>query len=166
MKLLLTMIISGGQNGADVAGLRAAKRVRLKTGGLMPKGFRTLDGPRPKYAELYGMVEHESRDYPPRTFENVRVSDATIRLARNFSSAGERCTLRAIEKYGKPYIDVACGPMMNEQVGEVIEFIRNHNPVILNIAGNSENTCRGIGNHVEQFLVRVFTQLGFKEQGK
>ena len=49
-------IISGFQTGADIGGILAAKRLGLETGGTMPKGFRTEDGPRPEFAELYGAV--------------------------------------------------------------------------------------------------------------
>ena len=40
----LQEVWSGGQNGANIAGLRAAKAVGLKTGGWMPKGYRTEGG--------------------------------------------------------------------------------------------------------------------------
>lgn len=43
----LRWIISGGQTGADQGGLDAGKALGLKTGGLMPKGWRTEAGPRP-----------------------------------------------------------------------------------------------------------------------
>ena len=35
------LIISGGQTGADMAGLMAAKKVGFNTGGFAPKGFKT-----------------------------------------------------------------------------------------------------------------------------
>lgn len=52
--MTLRRVISGGQCGVDVAALRAAKRAGLQTGGTMPRGWRTLDGPRPEYAAEYG----------------------------------------------------------------------------------------------------------------
>jgi Circularly permutated YpsA SLOG family len=39
--MLLKKIISGGQTGADQAGLRTAKRLGIETGGWMPQGWRT-----------------------------------------------------------------------------------------------------------------------------
>jgi hypothetical protein len=38
---LVTKVISGGQSGADLGGLRAAKVLGIQTGGSMPKGFLT-----------------------------------------------------------------------------------------------------------------------------
>ncbi len=57
-------IISGGQNGTDIAALEAAKMLGFLTSGCMPKGWKTLDGPKPEYQELYNMVEHTRADYP------------------------------------------------------------------------------------------------------
>ena len=52
------------------------------------------------------MVEHSSSYYPPRTEDNVKNSDGTIRFAKSFTSAGEKCTKKAIKWFGKPHIDV------------------------------------------------------------
>ena len=46
-------VISGGQTGVDQAALRAAKAAGIETGGWMPKGFRTLAGPRPEFAAVF-----------------------------------------------------------------------------------------------------------------
>jgi hypothetical protein len=93
----LRKIISGAQNGADIAGLEVAKRFGYETGGSIPFGYKTLDGPKPEYKNLYGIVVHSSSSYVPRTRQNVKDSDGTIRLAYNFQSRGEICTLRAIK---------------------------------------------------------------------
>lgn len=100
----LTTVISGGQTGADQAGLVVASRFGLKTGGWMPKGFRTLQGLRPDFGPKYGIKEHTSPEYAPRTEKNVQDSDGTVRLAVNFQTAGEVCTLKAILRHKKPYL--------------------------------------------------------------
>ena len=41
-----------------------------------PNPFRTLAGPDPELAALYGLREHPDDAYPPRTEANVRESDA------------------------------------------------------------------------------------------
>jgi hypothetical protein len=51
-------LISGFQTGADIGGAETARRFGIPTEGVMPKGFKTLDGPRPEYAKLYGVTEH------------------------------------------------------------------------------------------------------------
>ena len=50
---MLRKVISGGQTGADRAGLQAAKSSGIKTGGYMPKGFLALDGNKVEFQYLY-----------------------------------------------------------------------------------------------------------------
>jgi hydroxymethylpyrimidine pyrophosphatase-like HAD family hydrolase len=38
------IIISGGQTGADIAGLKVAKQLNFKTGGFAAKNFMTENG--------------------------------------------------------------------------------------------------------------------------
>ena len=48
--------ISGGQTGADFAGLEAARICGILTVGTAPKGFRTLDGSNPDLGSVYGLI--------------------------------------------------------------------------------------------------------------
>jgi hypothetical protein len=48
---MLEHVISGFQIGVDQGAMRAAKAAGIPTGGAMPKGFLTEDGPRPEFAE-------------------------------------------------------------------------------------------------------------------
>jgi len=151
--LKLKKILSGGQTGADVDGLKAAKKLGLETGGMMPKGFRTLDGPRKDYADLYGIEEHTSWSYPPRTAANAKNSDATIRFAANFDSAGEKCTLRFINQYKRPYLDIDVTSPLPLQY--VRDWLEKNNISTLNIAGNSEKSSPGIEEFVFNYLVEL-----------
>ena len=145
------IVISGGQTGVDAAALRAARRLGLQTGGWAPRGWRTLDGPAPWLAD-YGLREHASDKYPPRTEANVRMADVTVRVARSFSTSGERCTLAAILKWRKLYLDipVAGGAIAPDCAGKLRDFLRGRG--VVNFAGNSEETSPGIGAVVEEFL--------------
>ena len=120
-------IISGGQTGVDQIGLRVGRLLGLKTGGTAPKGWRTETGSCPQLAE-YGLIESFSDDYTVRTEDNVVEGDATI-LFGNLSSAGSKCTLRAIRKYKKNYI-------ANPTLEQLLAFLNRVNPAIINIAGN------------------------------
>jgi len=75
-------VISGGQTGADFAGLMAAKNCGIPTGGTAPKGYRICnpdgsDGENPDLKQ-FGLIEHESLEYKPRAIKNVQDSDETI----------------------------------------------------------------------------------------
>lgn len=155
--MLLEQIISGGQTGADLAGLIAARSCGLKTGGWMPKGFLTLDGPRPDLARRFGLQENTSPNYPPRTRRNVQMSDATIRFARLWHTPGERATLKFLVQYGKPYLDVAIDDPPSHIT--VSTWIRKNRVRILNVAGNAEITAPGIEQIVVGYLREVLRLL-------
>jgi hypothetical protein len=154
---MIAKIISGGQTGADRAGLIAAKQAGIPTGGWMPKGFKALDGYHPHFATLYNIKEHSSPAYSPRTFANVHESDGTVRFAADFSTSGEICTLNAIRKLTKIHFNVAI--LGTVQPIELAHWIIDNNISILNVAGNSEKTCKGIGEFVVAFLLETFTIL-------
>ena len=80
---------------------RKVGKVAVIAGGYQMGGLRFGE-----YAKQYGLTEHTTTNYVDRTEVNVRESDGTIRLATDFNSAGERCTLRFIELHKKPYFDV------------------------------------------------------------
>lgn len=148
-------IISGGQTGADRAGLEAAKEYGLETGGWVPRGFLAQDGVHPEFVERYGIQEHESPNYPPRTALNVKDSDGTVRFMTNRFSAGSKCTLRMIKQYKKPYFDVN---LLDESITpqKLANWITANNIQVLNISGNAERKSPCIGEFVVAFLHDVF----------
>ena len=151
-------IISGGQTGADQAGLEAAINVGFETGGTAPKDYRTLIGSNYDLKEIYKLDESESFNYADRTYENVKNSDGTLRLAYNFSSRGEKCTLKAIRKYTKPYYDIDLSDTIDPTV--VAKWIVGHGIKVLNIAGNADY---GGGSVVHdkcvKYLNKVFNEV-------
>ena len=150
----LRKVISGGQSGADIAGLEAAKKFGFETGGMMPFGFKTLDGPKPEYHDMYGLVPHASSSYTPRTRANVRESDGTIRLAFDFDSKGEICTKKAIDHYKKTFIDINF--FAEQSIKPAVQWLCENDIEILNVAGNSEATWAGIHEKAFVFLEDLF----------
>lgn len=153
---MLQKIISGGQTGADQAGLRAGKACGLETGGWLPKGCITLEGPKPDLIAEFGMKEHTASGYPARTEANVRDSDGTIRFAEKFSSAGEKCTLRAIKWFNRPYFDIDVKNPKDKSL--LLGWLKENDIKVLNVAGNSEETSPGIGDFVYNYLSEIFRQ--------
>lgn len=157
---IIAKVISGGQTGVDIAALRAAKRHGIPTGGTMPKGFRTLAGPKPEWAREFGLAEHSWSSYPPRTFQNVKDAAVTIRIAVDFDSRGEELTLKAIQEHGKPRFDLRIGELAaprrvaafrvaEAEIFECVWWLEEQRkcigrPLIVNVAGNSEQTAPGI----------------------
>lgn len=148
----LKRIYSGGQTGADQAGLFVAHYLGIETSGWMPKGWITLTGPRPDLAERYNLKEHNSSKYPPRTYQNVKDADATIRFFIKEHSAGEVCTLKAIKQYNKLYFDVDFNNPPNPE--KLSEFLWENKIISLNVAGNAEKTSPGIYELTAKYLFK------------
>lgn len=144
-------VISGGQAGADVAGLRAAVACGIETGGWIPRGYRTEDGPRPMYAKQYGLKEHVSREYGPRTLLNLAEADVTF-LFGVVTSPGSALTLRQIVATNKPW-------WVNPDLEAIQSLALRHAPdrtLTINIAGNRESANPGIYAYVFTLLCRAW----------
>lgn len=136
---MLEKVISGGQTGADQAGLHAAEIYRIPTGGFCPAGFRTLLGPQPSLGQRFGLVCTDSESYPPRTKRNVHMADATVRLASDFNTPGERLTLSYCNEFSKPVLSLVLDGTTHEgKALQLSTFIRTHKVSILNVAGNGD----------------------------
>lgn len=169
-------IISGGQTGVDQAALFAAAEAGLPTGGYMPRGWTTQDGPRPEFEDVFGMFQHFSPKYAPRTEFNVGIADFTIAIAKNFNSPGEICTAHACagaeKTLEKIHWDGTKFSRPTEEIAECIakrhalywkcqhkDYVDEVNSFVVNFAGNSERTARGIHDAAFAYLVQVFTQV-------
>jgi Circularly permutated YpsA SLOG family len=157
---MLEQIISGGQTGADQAAGRPAVACGLATGGWMPQGFLTEEGPRPEFADLYGAIEMPTSDFRLRTEQNVRDSDATLWFGST-DTPGAKTTLNAVAGMNWPRMIVKPGDLI--RASAVAAWLaRNSGIKRLNVAGNRESKAPGIGDQVEQFLVAVFRR--FRDQ--
>jgi hypothetical protein len=140
---MIIKVISGGQTGADQAGLAAAKKYNIPTGGFAPKGYQTSEGKnRTLLQKVYDLTESVG-GYKKRTWQNAELADGTIRLAVDFTSRGEICTLNGINKYKKPHIDIQLKDV-NEfetiMVDDCLSWLIENKIKILNVAGNTQNT--------------------------
>jgi hypothetical protein len=132
---VIEKIISGGQTGADVAGLDAARLAGIPTGGTAPKGWRVCledgsDGTNPEL-ESFGLIEHESSEYPPRTIQNVKNSDGTVWFGYT-DSPGGKLTIGTCTKLEKPYL-------INPSAEDLKTWTEENNIKVLNVAGNRKS---------------------------
>jgi len=144
--VLLEKIISGGQTGADRAGLIAGKLLGLKTGGTAPPGFLTERGPEPKL-QNFGLVEGQpdSRKYVKRTIQNILDSDGTLIMGIT-TSPGSTLTLTICREYSKPCI-------INPTSIALKEWLDLNHIKTLNVAGNRESKNPGIRDTTLKLLV-------------
>lgn len=165
-------IITGGQSGADLAGWKAAKKFGLQTGGFMPRGFLTEDGPRPEYATLYGAREHSHPSYPPRTRANVDESSVLVWFGDPKSPGGKLTVgyaktrglwIYVVENDRSDWGPAAVARHVANAFEQVANFPQawNDKGLSLMVAGNRESSNRGIGAWVEAYLCDVFRALGY-----
>src|SRR6202022_2615430 len=88
---MLRKIISGGQTGADRAGLDFAIETGLEHGGYVPRGRKAEDG---RIDDRYNLVELSTSSYPARTRRNIEESDGTVIFSlERLLSGGTKLTL-------------------------------------------------------------------------
>lgn len=150
MATSIVKIVSGGQTGADMGGLLAAKFLKIPTGGWAPRGFRTERGSHVALGTAYGLIEHPSSYYAPRTEANIHLADGTV-LFGDMSSAGSHLTISLCQKLGSPYLT-------NPDEAALKAFIITHHAITLNIAGNRESVSPGIQERVRKFLIQALSQ--------
>ncbi len=145
--MTLRKIISGGQTGADMGGLLAAKELGLETGGTAPKNYMTEESSNWELKTIYGLIAKGT--YAERTLINVDSSDATV-LFGDSNSAGSKLTATCCAAQRKPIIH-------NPGVIAFYRFITENDVQVLNIAGNRESRNPGIEERVRAYLVEALS---------
>ena len=148
----ITKIISGGQTGADRAGLDVALLHDFPHGGWCPKGRKAEDGP---IDAKFHLTETPSANYLQRTEWNVHDTDGTIvfTMAEEITGGSMR-TVEFARKHNKPCLHVSQADSKPPE-SEVTDFIKQHGIKILNIAGSRESKEPGINEWVQQVLERA-----------
>jgi hypothetical protein len=132
----LRRIISGGQVGADIGALVAARAAGVSTGGWAPRGWQTVDGPRPELAE-FGLKEHFRQEYKYRTEKNVEESDGTLIVASDMRSPGTDLTISTCSLLEKPFYCVRPSRVA-EEIPLIVSWIISSRIENLNVAGNRD----------------------------
>jgi Circularly permutated YpsA SLOG family len=156
MALILNKIISGGQTGADLGALLAARGLGIPSGGYAPKGWLTENGPREKHLQSFGLIECEEDGYPARTRRNIENSDGTL-LVGPHARGGSRLTYKVAKQLNEPLFLVACWKQAvvkpdDPRLEEFRSWLERHQIQVLNVAGNRESETPGIGEFTRRFL--------------
>lgn len=165
--LPLRMIINGGQTGADRGSAGAAHDLGLQRGGMAPRGWRAEDGVIPPWYRQ-GMMESASEAYPVRTRANVEASGGTLILSfgQLTEETGSYLTANIARQVGKPCLHIrlprARGPQFQIAAGRIMDFLRHHAIVTLNVAGPRESREPSLQAAVRAALVEILAdELGF-----
>jgi hypothetical protein len=157
----LVAIVSGGQTGADRAGLQAAIDLDLGWGGWAPKGWHAEDGEIPLvYRER--MKQTSSSDYGMRTRLNVQDSDGTLIVSFGEKlTGGSEFTQKTCERMNKSHLHLVLPERGQTRIPEavragVLEWIEKAKISILNVAGPRESKENGLHQAVRDALVWIF----------
>ena len=158
------LVISGGQTGVDLAGLRAAQVMGFRTGGTAPFKWRTQAGPQPSLLFFF-LRESTVSNYVDRTKENVVNADATLLIYVHGDSAGTKLTRKLCKSHDRPTLEVDLKQDVNAD--SIIKWIKTQAAIsttlygsfTLNIAGNSSSSAPGIFQTSFSLLVKVFKEL-------
>lgn len=141
-KFPLERIISGGQTGADTAGLDWAIRNGMPHGGWCPKGRKSESG---RIDQKYLLVETPTANYLQRTELNVVDADATIIFTLADSLTGGSLKTQEFALKHRKHL-------LHFRPGVHPKFIRSflaaNQARCLNIAGSRESTAPGISAFV------------------
>lgn len=165
---MIERVLSGGQTGADLAGLLAAEAAGIPTGGYAPRGWLTEAGPAPWLGTRFNLVECPEPDFerPPgmplwkyegicyvaRTKRNAAEADATLWFGRG-DTRGFLATQAAVLKPGKRFW-VIQGP--DYDPAKIVTLLSQFRERTVNVAGNRESKSRGIEAWATEYLTEVF----------
>jgi len=129
---MLSKVISGGQDGVDSVALSVAKKLKLQTGGYMPKGALTESGSNKSRLTRFGMKETSTASYPARTRKNIQSSDGTVIFGKT-TGRGTSLTKKIANQTNKPLLINPKSPY------ELNNFLKKHNIKTLNVAGTRKS---------------------------
>lgn len=152
-QIAIQKIISGGQTGADRAGLDAAIELDIPYGGWLPKGRKAEDGIVPE--KYLAMQELTRGGYPKRTEQNVVDSDGTVIFSYGKPVTGSALTVKLAKKHQKPFLYVDLG-LEQDHVALIVDWLIEWDIKILNVAGSRESKAPGIYERVKGVLIKTF----------
>ena len=152
--MTIIKIISGGQTGADQAGLDSAIKHNIPHGGAIPKGRLTEEGVLPG---KYQLEELTTKLYPKRTEKNVLNSDATVIFTHGKLTGGSLLTRKKAIQHDKPVIHLDMDKLsVDDAVGLLEGFVTSNNVEVLNVAGSRASKDSEIYIKTHNIIDRMF----------
>ena len=147
---MIEKIISGGQTGADQAGLDAAIELGIPHGGWIPKGRKTEEGPLPG---KYKLKEMKTTSHPKRTEKNILDSDGTVIFTFGKLTGGSELTRKLAKTHGFPCLHVDLNKVSIGEGAELVgTWVENNKIKVLNVAGSRASKAPEIYDLTKQIL--------------
>lgn len=154
-RAMIKKIVSGGQTGADRAGLDVAISWGFPHGGWCPKGRKAEDG---IIGGQYQLVETPSASYLQRTEWNVRDSDATVifTIAATLTGGSKR-TAEFAAKHSKPFLHLPRSSPSTTNPALILQhFVKENGVRVLNVAGTRGSKEPDVWKFAYETLVTAF----------
>lgn len=151
---MVKKIISGGQTGADQAGLDIARELGIPHGGFCPKGRLCESG---RISDYYALKETSTADYVARTKLNIAHSDGTVIFQLGPAlGRGSRRTVKECLASDAPHfcVNLKSTNLATEKTN-FRAWIEDYAVEVLNVAGSRESKCPGIYEATCDFLREV-----------
>lgn len=153
---MIEKIVSGGQTGADQAGLDVAIELGIPHGGWVPKGRKTEAGRLPDH---YRVKEIPSVSYPQRTLMNIIDSDGTLIVSHGKLSGGSALTKALAAKHRRPCLHVNFEDLaLSDAAAAVTNWLDAREIRVLNVAGSRASEDPAIYEETKQLLKLVVGQ--------
>ena len=151
---VIKKIVSGGQTGADRAGLDAAIELDVPHGGWIPKGRKTENGGLPG---KYHLKEMPTGSYEARTEQNVIESDGTLIVSHGKLNGGSAKTRRFAKKHKRPWkhVDMEKTTFF-KAVMDIRSWAAKNGVKVLNVAGPRGSKDPGIYDATKKLLKIAF----------
>jgi hypothetical protein len=154
---MIKKIISGGQTGADQAGLDVAIELGIPHGGWIPKGRKTEEGILPGN---YKLSEMNSTSYPKRTEKNVLESEGTVIFTTGSLAGGSALTRKLANKHERPVLHVNFTKMTGKETATTVSaWIESHSIEVLNVAGSRASKNQNIYQNTKNVLKQAIIPL-------
>ena len=151
-------IVSGGQTGADQAGLEFAAEQGLEWGGWVPLGFKNESGTIPARFQP-GLKEMPTDSYRLRTEANVADSDGTVIFYKGTLSPGSALTLRTCTRLKRPSLLINTLKPEHYCAAKVGEFILMRQIRVLNVAGSRYSKVPDIQQRAKNILTAMWEKI-------
>ena len=150
---MIKKIISGGQTGADQAGLDAAIKLDIPHGGWIPKGRLTENSPLP---DKYQLDEMPTISYIDRTEQNVVDSDGTLIVSHGKLTGGSKLTRELAMENGQTWLHIDLNRTSQfDAAVKINTWVSDKHIEVLNVAGPRASKDFDIYQAVLDILVSV-----------
>lgn len=111
----------------------------------------------------YGLVQHSSSKYPPRTAANIKDSDVTILITESLAMLDGGSSLTAVlcTKIKRPIFIISRHGMRMDPLAKTVDWLefQSVEKMTVNIAGNRESKSPGIEEEALDFLTHLFRRM-------